>query len=451
MNIYKEQIDELNAVLHVKLEKDDYENNVIKALNDYKKKANIDGFRPGKVPFGMISKLYRKPILVDEINKIVSESLSKFLIEEKLNILGEPLPHDGERKAIDWDTDSEFEFKFDLGLAPEIDIQVTNKDKVPFYTLTPDKELIDKYIDSYTQRFGEYVDAESIEEKDIVKASVEQVDSEGNKVEGGIAVEETNLSVAVIKDESIKEQFLKAKKGDRLVFELRKAYTSDVELVGMLKIEKDMAASVQGDFAVQITNISRFKKADINQVLFDNAFGEGNVKSEQEFTDKILEEASKNLKMDSEYRFNIDAKNVLMNKFKGNLPVDFLKRWLLMINEGKYTMQQIDQDFDHFAEDLKWQLIKDKIIGDNKIEITDEDLKKGAIDFTRIQFAQYGLSNLPDEQLAEFAVRMLNKDEEKGKIKQKVTEDKLFDFIKATVKVEEKEITIEKFNNLFQK
>lgn len=451
MNIYKEQIDELNAVLHIKLEKNDYEDKVIKVLNDYKKKAHIDGFRPGKVPFGMISKMYRKPVLADEINKIISESITKFLTDEKLAILGEPLPHMGENKPIDWDNDSEFEFKFDLGLSPKVDIEVSAKDKVPFYLMNPDEDLINKYIDSYTQRFGQYVNVETIEERDILKGSVEQVDSDGNKLEGGISVDEASLSVGVIKDEKIKEQFLKAKKGDRLVFELKKAYTSDVEIATMLKIEKDKAATLEGNFAVVINEVSRFQKSELNQDLFDKVYGKDSVKSEEEFKAKISEEASKGLKMDSEYRFKIDAKEVIMKKFKSELPVEFLKKWILAVNEGKFTAEQIDQDFEHFAEDLKWQLIKDKLIADNKIEVTEEDLKKGAIDLARIQFAQYGLSNIPDEHLVEFASRMLAKDEERGKIAQKVFEDKLFDFIKATVKVDEKEITIEKFNKLFEK
>jgi trigger factor len=451
MNIYKEQIDELNVVLHINLEKSDYEEKVVKVLNDYKRKARIDGFRPGKVPFGMINKMYRKPVQAEEINKIISESISKFLVEEKLAILGEPLPHVGDEKTIDWENDSEFEFKFDLGLAPIIDIQVSDKDKIPSYSMKPDKDLIDKYVDSYTQRFGQFVNVENIEERDILKGSIEQIDNNGIKIENGISVEEASLSVGVIKDEKIKEQFLKAKKGDRVVFDLRKAFTSDVEIAAMLKIEKEKVASVQGNFAAVIKEISRFQKANLNQELFNKVYGEDTVKSEQEFIDKISQEAGKGLKMDSEYRFKIDAKDVLMKKFKGNFPVDFLKRWLLIVNEGKLSAEQIDQDFEHFAEDLKWQLIKDKLIAENKIEVTDEDLKKGAIDFTRIQFAQYGLSNMPDEQLAEFASRMLTKDEEKGKIKQKVTEDKLFETIRSTVNVDEKEITIEKFNKLFEK
>jgi trigger factor len=451
MNIYKEQIDELNAVLNVKLEKTDYDEKVLKVLNDYKKKAKIDGFRPGKVPFGLISKMYRKPVLVEEINKLVSESITKFLVEEKLNILGEPIPHEGEQKAIDWDNDTEFEFKFDLGLAPQLDVQLSSKDKIPLYTIKVDDELIGKYIDSYTQRFGQYDSVEEVTEKDLLKARISQVDSEGNVIEGGIVADDTTLTSDLIKDEKIKKQVMEAKKGQSLIINLKNAYPSDAEIAGILRIDKEKAAAIEGDFKIEITDISRFRKAEINQELFDKVFGEGIIKSEKEFRDKIIEEASKGLKLDSEYRFNLDAKETLIKKFKGDLPDAFLKRWLLLINEGKFTAEQIDQDFEHFAEDLKWQLIKDRIINDNKILVSDEDLKAGAIEFARMQFAQYGMPNIPDEHLIEFSKRMLERDEEKNKIKSKVTEDKIFEFIKTLVKIEDKEITTEKFNKLFEK
>jgi trigger factor len=451
MNINKTQIDELNAVLSVKLEKTDYDEKVLKVLNDYKKKAKIDGFRPGKVPFGLISKMYRKPVLVEEINKIVSESITKFLVEEKLNILGEPIPHEGEEKVIDWDNDTEFEFKFDLGIAPEMDVQLTAKDKIPFYKITVDEDLIGKYIDSYTQRFGEYDSVENVLDKDILKAKINQVDTDGNFIDGGISVEEATLTTDLIKDEDIKKQILNVRKGESLVIDLKKAYPNDAEIAGILRIDKEKAAAIEGNFKVEITDISRFRKAEINQELFDKVFGEGNIKSEKEFRDRIVEEASKGLKLDSEYRFNIDAKENLIKKFKGDLPNAFLKRWLLLINEGKFTAEQIDHDFVHFAEDLKWQLIKDKIFNDNKLTISDEDLKGGAIEFARMQFAQYGMPNIPDEHLLEFSNRMLEREEEKNKIRSKVTEDKIFEFVKTLVKIEEKEITTENFNKLFEK
>jgi trigger factor len=451
MNIIRENIDELNAVLSIKLDKSDYEEKVSAVLKDYQRKAKVDGFRPGKVPFGLINKMYYRQILVEEVNKLLSESISKYMVDEKLKILGEPLPHEGDKKTIDWEKDTEFEFKLDLGLAPEVSIKVTAQDKIPFYNIKVDDDLLNKYIDNYTSRFGEYVKVEIAEEKDLVKAEIRQLDAEGKILEGGIGVDETSFLIEMIKDADIKSRFIGIKEGDIIATNLKKAFPNDTEISSMLKVKKELITSLDCDFSIKIREINRFHKAEINQTLFDKVFGEGTVKSEPEFRDKMTEEAAKVLFQDSEYRFKIDAKDVLLKKFKGNLPGEFLKRWLFMINEGKFTKEQIDADYGHFEEDLRWQLVKDQIISDNKLQITEEDLIKGAIEYARIQFSQYGMSNLPDEHLVEFAKRMLEKEEDKNKISSRAMENKIFDLIRNTVKVEETEITTENFNKLFEK
>lgn len=451
MDITQENIDQLNAVLSIKLEAKDYEERVNNVLTDYRKKARIDGFRPGKVPFGLINKMYRKPVLVEEINKLVSESISNYIAEQKLSILGDPIPSKKETKSVDWDHDSEFEFAFDLGIAPEIDIALSDKDKIPFYDIEVDNELIGKYFESYTQRFGSYEEVENITEKDLVKAEVTQINADGNPLENGLYVEDASLSVEVIKEDDIKKQFLAAKKGDKLIVDLRKAYPSDVELAGLLKVTQDKITGIEGNFSVAIHEISRFRHADINQELFDKVFGEGQVNSEEEFRNKITEEAEKGLKMDADYRFRIDAKDLLMKKFTEQLPEEFLKRWLSLVNEGKYTEEQIDHEFVHFIDDLKWQLVKDKIIKDNQLEVSEENMKIAAKDYARIQFSQYGMNNIPDEHLEEFAQRLLGREEDKKNIAARAVEEKIFDYVKSVVKIDEKKITVEKFNKLFEK
>jgi trigger factor len=450
MNIIRENIDELNTVLTIKLEKNDYEEKVSKVLKDYQRKANVHGFRPGKVPFGLINKMYHKQILIEEVNKMISEGISKYMVDEKLKILGEPLPHIDDTKTIDWDNDTEFEFKLDLGMAPEIDVKVTAKDKIPFYNIKVDKDLLNKYIDNYASRFGEYVKVDVAEEKDLVKAEIIQLDMEGNPLDGGVKVEETPFLVEMIKDQDIKKQFIGIKAGDIVDTDLKKAFPSDAEISSMLKIKKERVVTLEGKFRVIVKEVNRFNKAEINQALFDKVFGEGNVKSEEEFKEKMKDEAAKVLVQDSEYRFKIDAKNALLKKFKGNLPGDFLKRWLFTINEGKFTKEDIDKDYDHFEEDLKWQLLKDHLAAENQLQITDDDLKKSAIEYTRAQFSQYGMSNLPDAQLEEFAKRMLEREEDKNKISNSATENKIIEFVKNNAKVEETEITTEKFNKLFE-
>jgi len=451
MNIIKENIDELNAVLSIKLEKNDYEDKVSKVLKDYQKKAKIDGFRPGKVPFGLVNKMYRRQILIEEVNKLLSESISKYMVDEKLKILGEPLPHEEDKTPIDWDNDTEFEFKLDLGLAPEVNIKVSTQDKIPFYKIKVDEELLTKYINNYASRFGENVPVDLAEEKDLIKAEIKQLDVEGNLMDGGVGVDETSFLIDMIKDDEIKKQFIGVKQADSIVIDLKKAFPNDTEISSMLKIKKEIAVGLQGNFRVTVNSVNRFHKAEINQVLFDKIYGEGVVKSESEFREKMTEEAEKVLFQDSEYRFKIDAKETLLKKFKGNLPAEFLKRWLFLINDGKFTKEQIETDYNHFEEDLKWQLVKDQLVSENKLQITEEDLMKSAIEYARIQFSQYGMSNLPDEHLQEFAKRMLDKEEDKNKISGRALEDKLFEFVRNTVKVEETEITTEKFNKLFEK
>jgi trigger factor len=451
MNISKENIDDLNAVLTLELVQEDYDERVTTVLKDYKKKANIPGFRPGKVPFGMINKMYRKPVLVEEINKLVSESISKYLIDEKLNILGEPLPHEGDNKEIDWDTDTSFEFKFDLGIAPDFELKVTARDKIPSYTIKADKEVITKYIESYTQRFGENKSIDGpIEEKDVLTVAVEQLDENGEAKTDGIKAEETRIAIDVIKDDASKDMILKAKKGDVLTIDLKKAYPSDAEISSMLNIPKDDAVDLSGDFKITINDILRFSPAEVNQELFDKIYGEGNVKSEEEFKVKIGEEAAEGLKRDSEYKFKLDVRAALVKKFKSNLPDEFLKRWLFAINEGKFTMEDIEKDWDKFTEDLKWQLVKDKISTDNELKVEEADLKEAAIANARVQFSYYGMSNVPDEHLESFAQRTLEDREQARKLAEGAIENKIVDFVRENAKIDEKDISSEKFRKLLE-
>jgi trigger factor len=450
MNITRENIDNLNVVLKLELGKTDYEERVAKVLKDYRKKAQVPGFRPGNVPIGLINKMYRKPVLVEEINKIVSESLSKYMVDEKLNILGEPLPHAGEMKQVDWDNDSDFEFKFDLGMAPEFDVKLSAKDKILYYSIKVDNELIDKHIDSYTQRFGQYVHVEDVQEKDVLTVAIAQLNENDEVLESGIKNEEARIAVEIIKDKKIKDSVLKAKKGDVLSFDLRKAYPNDTEIASILKVKTEEAKEISGKFQIVVNQIQRFDKAEVNQELFDKIYGEGNVKSVEEFREKIAEEASTGLKRDSEYKFRLDVREELVKKFKKDLPGEFLKRWLFTINEGKFSMEEIEKDFDKFMQDLKWQLIKDKIAKENSLKVTEEDIKAAARENARLQFSYYGMNNVPDEHLDTFAARTLENQEQTRKLADSKLEDIIIDFVKQNVKIDEKEITSEKFNKLFE-
>ncbi|MGC9342019.1 MAG: trigger factor, partial [Bacteroidales bacterium] len=303
MNITKEPVDDLNAVVTVKIDENDYQERVEDVLKDYRKKANIKGFRPGKVPMGMIRKMYYKPVLVDEINRIVSDKLMSYIRDEKLAILGEPMPHDGEQKEPDFDNDKEFEFKFDLGLAPDFKADVTEKDKIPFYNIKVEDKVINEQVENIAKRFGEFYPVEEAKGDELVVANLYQVDDKGQRVEEGIVSEEASMSLDMMKDEKEKKSFKGKKAGDKVLFDVKKAYPNDAELSSLLKIEKDQLPEITGNFEAEIKEVKAFRKHEVTQELFDKVYGEGNVKSKDEFTAKISEELKMNYEREANYKF----------------------------------------------------------------------------------------------------------------------------------------------------
>ncbi len=452
MNIKKDSIDELNAVLTIRIEKPDYEERVDNILKDYRKKARFDGFRPGKVPQGLVNKLYRKPILAEEINKVMAESLGKYLVDEKLNILGEPLPNADKPVNIDWDNDSEFEFAFDIGLAPELDIAVTEKDKIPYYIIAVDKDEIARQVDRMATRFGTYKDADEVTGDELVRAGMVEVDGDNNPVENGVVVDEGSISLEFVGDEKIKKQFKKLKAGDQLVIDVKKAFTNETDLAALLKVDKEKLKDISNHFQLTLKSVSKFEKAAVDQELFDKVYGKDVVKSQEEFEQKITDELKVAFDRNSDYKFSMDAKDFYIGKFKGDLPSTFLKRWLLHSNEGKVTAEQIDKDFDHFLTDLKWQLIKGKITRDNSLKIEEEALLDHVKEAIRQQFIQYyGIGEVPVDMLEKYAKESLAREDERNRYIESMNEQNVYDFIKKTVKLDNKDITLEKFNKLFDK
>lgn len=449
MNITKENIDDLNAVLTVKIDKPDYEEKVETVLKDYRKKANIKGFRPGMVPIGLIKKMYGKAILVDEINKVVTENVQKYLTDEKIEILGDPLPKEDQHEKIDFDNQENFTFSFEVGLAPVIDLKISKDNKVAKYIITIDDKMRNDYAGNYRRRFGELRNVDKVEEKDVVKGSIQSLGEDGNVKEDGISSEDTSLSVDVIKDEEIKKQFLGKAAGDQVDFDLKKAFPNDYEVAGILKIKKENAGSVEGNFRFTIKEISRFFEAELNKELFDKVYGEGVVSTEEEFMKKLDEEISANLLKESDYRLMYDLRNLAMKNTEFSLPEEFLKKWLLRVNENN-TPETIEAEFDSFRKDLKWQLIKNKIARENDIKITEEELLKEAENVTRMQFMQYGLYYATDEQIRNYAKEYIKRENEAKRIAEKVLEDKATGALRDKVTLEEKEITAEEFNKLFE-
>ena len=450
MDITQEKVDQLNTILHVKVGPADYEERVDTVLRDYRRKARVDGFRPGKVPMGLIRKMYRTPVLVDEVNKLVSESLFQYLQENNVRILGEPLPHKGEAPKIDFEHDAEFEFKFDLGLAPALELEVTSKDKIPYYKIKVDKTQKKEYVDSLLQRYGEFKPVEKAGKDELIRGTLVKSDANGNEVENGIRAEHVSMSLDMMKDEEQKMLFSGTGAGDEVVFNVKKAYPNDTELASLLRVDKSEIPLLEGTFKCIIGEVARFEKAVVGQELFDKLYGEGEVKEEEEFMNRITEEIEGNYERESEYRFMVDVRETLIKKAKIDLPVEFLKRWMVETNEN-LTEEQVEADFGKYEDDFRWQLIKEHLLKQKEIKVSEEEALGMAKGIALNQYMQYGITNVPEDYLENYAREMLSKQDEARRIYDQKAEEKLMAVIKSTAKVEEKEISSDKFRKLYEK
>ena len=445
MNITRENITDLTALLKVKIEKADYEEKVEKVLKDYRKKATVKGFRPGMVPIGLVKKMYGGTVQLDEINKLVSDNIQKYLVDEKLEILGDPLPKTDEQERIDFNTQSDFTFSFELGLAPVFDLTLSKKNKVINYEISIDEKMRNDYLQNYTRRYGEFKKADISEEKDMLKGRIDALDERGNTMPEGLSAENTTLGIDIIKDEKIKKMFIGKGETEFIDFDLRKAFPNDIEIAGLLKKQKDEVTGVEGKFRFTVKEISRFHPAEINQALFDRIYGEGVVNSEEEFKKRIEDEITMNLKQESDYKLSMDLKKLAIEKTGFQLPDDFLKRWLLKVNE-KTTEEQVEKEFDSFRHDLKWQLIRNKVAKLNEVKITQEELQTEAENITRYQFRQYGLFYATDEQITNYAKETLKREDDAKRIADKILEEKVMRLVRELVKIEYKKVSIEGFN-----
>jgi len=449
MNIVRKDINQSNATLTLRIEKADYTEKVEKTLRDYRKKANIPGFRPGMVPAGLVKKMYGKAVLAEEINKIVSEELYKYIRENNVNMLGEPMPNETEQKEINFDTQEDFEFVFDLGLAPEFEVELSKKDKVKYYNIVASEEMIENQVKSYTSRYGKYVQEEVVEEKDMLKGEILEM-ANGKVNESGIKLSDAVLTPSYMKDEAVKAQFVGAAKGAVVVFNPATAFENEAEISSLLKISKDEAKTITSDFQFKIEGITRYHESSIDQELFDKVYGEGVVTSEEEFRAKIKESIQESLAGDSEYKFGVDAREVLLAKYDNLIfPDAFLKRWVLNTNEN-LTVETLEADYDKMIADLKWQLIKDKLAKSGEIKVETEDVNEYAKKVTRAQFAQYGMVGMDDELISNYAKDMLKKEETLKNIIEKVAENKVFEIVKNAIKLDTKEVSIEEFNKMFE-
>ena len=449
MNISKKDIDQNNAVITISVTKQDYAEKVEKSLRDYRKKANMPGFHPGNVPIGLIKKMYGKAVVAEEINNLVSQGLADFIEENNLPILGQPLPNEEDPAEFDFETQESFDFHFDVGLAPEFEVEFSRFSSVPFYDITVSEEMIENQIKSYTSRFGKYEQVDMVEAKDMVKGKLTELEN-GDVKEGGISVDDAVLTPDYMKDEEQKSLFVGKNKGETVVFNPLKAFENETEISSLLKIKKEEVKDVTSDFQLEISGITRYEEGEVNQELFDKVYGEGTVSSLDEFKEKITANIKESLTADSLYKFNIDARQAVVSEFKDlQFPEAFLKRWLLE-NNKELTPEKIEEDYPKMIEDLVWQLAKDKIAKANEIKVEMSDVEEYGRKVAKAQFAQYGMVGLGDEILDNYVKDMMKKEETVRNFIDRAAEEKVLAVIHQNVKLDEKQISIEDFNKLFE-
>lgn len=450
MNIARENTDALNALLKVAIEKADYEQTVANQLKEYRQKAVIPGFRPGKVPDSLIKRKFRIPVLVEEVNKLLSQKLSQYLVDEKLNILGEPLPNEEQQKSINWEKDENFEFVFDIALAPEIKLTLDKQNEFDYYKIIVTDEMIDQQVEMAQSQLGQNIPDDVVNEKSSVRGNFVQLNEDGGETENGICPNDVLIAIDMIKDTETKNSFIDKKTGDVVVFDPAKAFENRHELKHMLKIGQEEADVLNSNFSFTITEILKFEKAELNEDIFKKLYGEDTgIKTIEEFRNQIKSEIEGNLAYSSNHKFAIDTHKKLVEQANVALPEEFLKRWLITINK-ELTVEQIEKEFGSFISDLKWQLIKDVIIKENEIKVSAEETKAFAIQMARAQYNQYGIYDIPEEQLESFAKMILEKSEEGERIYKRLYEDKVIKAVKEKVGIIEKEISQEEFNELMK-
>lgn len=451
MNVSLQNIDKVSALLTVKLEKADYQEKVEKSLKRFRQKAQIPGFRPGMVPMSLVKKMYGKSVVAEEVNKLLSETVYKYIQENKVNILGEPLPNEEKQPEIDFDTQEEFEFLFDIALAPEFKAEVSSEDKVPYYNIDVTEEMVNNQVKAYTQRNGHYDKVDVYADNDMLKGLLAELDAEGNTKEGGIQVEGAVMMPSYMKNEEQKARFAGAKVNDVLTFNPYTAWDGNAaELASLLKIDKEAAAEQKADFSFQVEEITRFVEGELNQEIFDQVFGKDSVKTEEEFRARVKDVIAKQFVADSDYKFLIDLRKTLTEKIgKLEFPDALLKRIMRLNNKDK-DEKFIEENYDKSIEELTWHLIKEQLVKANDIKVENEDVSNMAKEATRAQFAQYGMLNVPEELLENYAKEMLKKKESVEGLVNRVIEGKLAAALKSQVTLEQKSISAEEFNKMFE-
>jgi len=447
MNISQEKIDNLNAVVTINMKPEDYQPRVEKAIKDHAKKAKIPGFRPGMVPTAHIKKMYGKSILVDEVNNLLSDTLNNYINEQQLEVLGQPLPKMDDSKQYNWDFADDFEFNYEVGLAPAFEVDFSSKDKVTQYVIKADKETLEARIKNIRKSYGKMTNPDVSADGDVLYAELVQLSPDGSVFDGGIS-NTASVRLDQVQDEKIKKSLIGLKKGDEVALDIQKAYNNDAtRIAAILKVDDETAAELKSNFRLTVKNVNRLEEGDLNQEFFDKLFGEGTVTTEEEFRKKITEEVEAMFAQDAERKLQNDLYKLAIEKATFQLPDEFLKRWLKATNE-KLSEEELTGGYEDFAKNLKWTLLENKIIKDNKIEIKYEEVFAAAKQRLDAQFRMYSPQALSDEQLGQYTVQYLQNRDEANKIFEEVKAVKALDYLKSAVTLENKEVDAKDFSSV---
>ena len=451
MKISFENPDKLNGLLTIVVEEADYKEEVEKALKDYRKRANIPGFRPGQVPMGLLKRQVGPQVKMDAINKILGENLQKYIVDNKIHMPGQPMASETQ-EAVELEKPAPYTFKFDIAIAPEFNIELTSKDTIDYYDIKVDDKLIDKQVEMFANRAGHYDKTEEFdpEKRDMLKGDLRELDEKGNTLEGGITVEGAVMMPQYIKVEDQRKLFDGSKLGDIITFNPRKAYPeNDIEIASLLKIDRKEVEKHTGNFSYQITEITRFVNAENNKELWDSVYGpDANINDEAAFRAAIAEGVSKQLERDSDYQFMIDVRAYAEKKV-GDLqfPDALLKRIMLANNKDKGT-EFVEKNYEASIKELKWHLVRDQIAKANNVKVEDADIRESAAQMARAQFAQYGMNNVPDEYVNNYVEEMMKKHENIDSFIEAALDRKLSVALKSVVKLKKKSVSLDEFNKL---
>jgi len=445
MNVVQEKVNKLNAILKVEIKSEDYQAKVKSTLEKYRKTAKIPGFRPGHVPFGMIQKKYGKTVLADELNKLSNDGLYKYIKDENLEILGNPIPLEENTFKGDLDNPSDFEFSYEIGFSPKFDIPLSSRKSMDYFMVKVDDKLIEKQINDLRRRYGKLESTEEIGETDMVLGLFRELDSNKEPKDGGVEHNST-ISMEFLKDKKAIKSLLGKKVDDAIVLDPKSVSKDAKDMVSMLGLkDEEELKGLSKQFKFTINEIKRMEMAELNEELYSKLFPSGEVKSEEDLNKKVADDLANMFKQDSDRLFTQNIYEYLLDKTKINMPESFLKKWIKISNEKPIDDETLDKEFDGYLKSMKWQLIQGKLFKDNDIQITNEEV----MDFTKSllvsNYAQYGMPAPDDKELSETAMRLLKDKEQVNGIYDRITEKKLSDYFQNNVPMKEKMLSYDEF------